>query len=213
MKNKRTELVFILDRSGSMAGLETDTTGGFNSLIERQKKEEGEATVTTVLFDNEIVMIHDGTDLNKVGRLTEKEYYVRGSTALLDAIGSTVNYVGNRQKMLCEGEKASKVVVAVITDGMENSSKEYDRKTVKYMIERQKNKYGWEFLFLGANMDAVGEASKIGIEKDAAVSYRCDAAGTAINFGAVGKRMAAARAGKALSGEWKKDIEKYNDEK
>lgn len=185
MKKGLTELVFIMDRSGSMGGLENDTIGGFNSVLDKQKKEEGEANVTTVLFDDQIETIHERFPIGIVEPITDKDYFVRGSTALLDAVGSTVKKVENIQKRLPEEMRAEKVIVVITTDGCENASREYSSKMVKRMIEKnQKN--GWEFLFMGANMDAVKEAGRMGIKSSHAVSYKNDEKGVSLNYQAVG---------------------------
>ena len=155
MKKGLTELVFILDRSGSMSGLESDTIGGYNSLLEKQKKEDGECVISTVLFDDKYELLHDRINLKGIVPITEREYFVRGSTALLDAVGRTIDKIGNAQKHTAEEERAEKVMFVITTDGMENSSREYGYDKVRQMIERQKDKYGWEFIFLGANIDAV----------------------------------------------------------
>ena len=173
MKEGMTELVFILDRSGSMFGLEKDTIGGFNSMIQKQKEEEGEAVVTTVLFDDRYELIHDRFPLSAVGEMTRKEYFVRGSTALLDAVGKTIVKIQNVQEHLPEEARAEKVITVIITDGLENSSREYSREQISQMITRQRAN-GWEFLFLGANMDAVAEAKSLGIQEERAASYRND---------------------------------------
>ena len=169
-----TELVFILDRSGSMSGLERDTIGGFNSMIDKQKKEDGEAVVSTALFDNESVVIHDRLPLDKVPRMTEKEYFTRGCTALLDAVGGAIHHIGNIHKYSRKEDVPEKTLFIITTDGYENASKRYDYETVRKMIEQQKEKYGWEFLFLGANIDAAAEAKRFGISADRAVNYKCD---------------------------------------
>ncbi len=174
-----TELVFILDRSGSMSGLETDTVGGFNSMIAKQKREAGEALVSTVLFDNESVVIHDRLPLEKVPPMTEREYFTRGCTALLDAVGGAIHHIGNIHKYARREDVPDKTMFIITTDGYENASLRYDYETVRRMIERQKEKYGWEFLFLGANIDAAKEAARFGIGADRAVNYKCDEAGTA----------------------------------
>ena len=192
MKKGLTELVFILDRSGSMGGLESDTIGGFNGMLLKQKKEEGEANVTTVLFDDEIEIIHDRFPLEAVKPLTDDDYYVRGCTALLDAVGSTVKKVENIQKRLPEELKAEKVIFVITTDGQENASNEYSYKTVKKMIEANQEK-GWQFLFLGANIDAAAEAERIGIRRTHAASYKNDSKGVRLNFEAAGRVMACMR--------------------
>lgn len=211
MKNNLTELIFILDRSGSMSGLELDTIGGFNSLIEKQKKEAGDAIITTVLFDNEYELLHDRINLNGITPITDKEYYVRGCTALLDAIGKTLNKIISVKKHTCEEERAAKVMFVIITDGIENASKEYSYSKVKTLIETQKSKYGWEFLFLGANIDAVDTASKFGISEDKAANYHADSVGTMVNYEAINGAMSNLRKGKKLNSSWKRNIEKDYD--
>jgi len=205
----RTELVFILDRSGSMYGLEKDTIGGFNSMLEKQKAEEGEAVVTTVLFDNNYELVHDRFPLKHVAALTEKEYYVGGSTALLDAVGSTIQKISNVQKRLPAASKADKVIFVIITDGMENSSLEYSYDSVKKLIEKHKTKYGWEFMFLGANIDAVAEAARFGVGEDRAVTYACDSAGVQLNYEVVADTVCAMRHTMSVpvGREWKERIE------
>ena len=208
IKSNITEIVFILDRSGSMAGLEKDTVGGFNSLIEKQKKEEGVAVVSTVLFDNRSEVLHDRVPLEKIAPMTEKEYFVRGSTALLDAIGGAIHHIGNVHKYARPEDRPCKTLFIITTDGMENSSRRYTAEKVKSMIERQKDKYGWEFLFLGANIDAVTTASMFGIERDMAVEYHSDSEGTALNYEVLSEAVSQVRACSApLSGKWKKRIE------
>jgi len=181
MKKGLTELVFILDRSGSMGGLESDTIGGFNGMLSKQQKEEGEANVTTVLFDDQIDTIHDRFSIAAVQPLTEKDYYVRGCTAMLDAIGSTVKKMENIQDRLPEDMRAEKVIFVITTDGLENASREYTAKMVKKMIERNQEK-GWQFMFLGANIDAAEEAEKIGIKRNYAARYKNDSKGVQINY-------------------------------
>ena len=202
-----TELVFILDRSGSMSGLEKDTIGGFNSMIEKQKKEEGEALVSTVLFDNESVIIHDRLALGRVPRMTEKEYFTRGCTALLDAVGGAIRHIGNIHKYARREDVPEKTMFIITTDGYENASKRYDYETVRKMIERQKEKYGWEFLFLGANIDAAAEAKRFGISADRAVNYKCDEAGTALNYEVISEAVCSVRASRPLSADWKRRID------
>ena len=193
MKKNLTELVFILDRSGSMAGLEDDTIGGFNAMIEKQKAEPGQAYVSTVLFDNEREVIHDRVDIQNVQSMTRKEYYVRGCTALLDAVGNAIHHIGNVHKYAREEDRPEKTLFVITTDGMENASREYSYDGLKKMIERQKEKYGWEFLFLGANIDAVAEAGRIGIKANRAANYHCDSEGTAVNYKALSKAVSAMR--------------------
>ena len=183
MRKNLTELVFILDRSGSMAGLEQDTIGGFNSMIAKQKREAGEAVISTVLFDNSSQVIHDRVDIQKIEPMTEKQYYVRGCTALLDAIGGAIHHIGNVHKYARDEDRPEHTLFIITTDGMENASHKYSSDRVKQMIERQKAKYGWEFLFLGANIDAVETAGNFGIDTDWAVNYHCDSEGTALNYG------------------------------
>lgn len=185
MKKGLTELVFILDRSGSMGGLESDTIGGFNGMLAKQKKEEGEANVTTVLFDDEIEVIYDRFPISVVKPLTDEDYYVRGCTALLDAVGSTVKKVENIQKRLPEEMKAEKIIFVITTDGQENASQDYSYKMVKRMIEKHQEK-GWQFIFMGANIDAAKEAENLGIKSMRAVSYRNDSKGVQLNYSVAG---------------------------
>lgn len=185
MKKELAELVFILDRSGSMGGLESDTIGGFNSMLEKQKEEEGEANVTTVLFDDQVEIVHDRFPIAAVKPLTNEDYYVRGSTALLDAVGSTVKKIENTQNRLPDDLRAQKVIFVITTDGLENSSREYTAKMVRKMIKTHQ-KQGWQFIFMGANMDAVTEAGRLGISRRHAVSYRNDAKGVALNYAVTG---------------------------
>lgn len=207
MKKDLTELVFILDRSGSMSGLETDTIGGFNSMIEKQKKEPGEALVSTVLFDHERIVLHDRCKVQDVKPMTDQDYSVRGSTALLDAIGFSIHHIGNIHKYAREEDIPEHTIFVITTDGMENASGHYDSDRVKQMIERQKSKYGWEFLFLGANIDAVETARSFGISEDRAVNYHADSKGTRLNYEAVGCAIASVRCGQAMTDDWKAPIE------
>ena len=177
MKKNLTELVFILDRSGSMAGLERDTIGGFNAMIEKQRTEDGEAFISTVLFDNVSEVIHDRVRLENVPQLTQKEYYVRGCTALLDAVGDAIHHIGNVHKYAREEDRPEKTLFVITTDGMENASRRYGYDKVKAMIHRQQEQYGWEFLFLGANIDATKEAARFGIGADHAADYHADCQG------------------------------------
>lgn len=214
MANKNlTEMVFILDRSCSMGGLEADTIGGYNRLLEKQRKEVGDAVVTTVLFDDRYEMIHDRVAIKIIKDITNKEYYARGATALLDAIGKTINYVGNGHKNALESEVPDKTMVVIITDGFENASREYLLPQVKKMIEHQKEKYGWEFLFLGANIDAVSTASSMGITADRAVTYEADSEGTRMNFDAVSHVVGCVRNCAPIAHNWKKDIEEHRKRK
>lgn len=182
MKKGLTELAFILDKSGSMSGLEADTIGGYNSMLAKQQAIEGQCHITTVLFDNNYELLHDRIDLKAVSAITEKEYQVGGSTALLDAIGRTINKISNAQQHTADGYRAEKVMFVIITDGEENSSHEYSADKVKTLIERQKTKYNWEFIFLGANIDAIQTAGQFGIAPDRAVDYLADSEGTDLNF-------------------------------
>lgn len=202
-----TELVFILDRSGSMSGLEKDTIGGFNSMIEKQKKEAGEALVSTVLFDNDCTVIHDRLPLDKVPRMTEKEYFTRGCTALLDAVGGAIHHIGSIHKYARREDVPEKTMFIITTDGYENASRRYDYDMVRKMIARQKEKYGWEFLFLGANIDAAAEARRFGISADRAVNYKCDKEGTALNYEVIGEAVCTVRASMPLGADWKKRID------
>jgi len=197
MKKGLTEIVFILDRSGSMSGLESDTIGGYNSMIEKQKKEEGEALISTVLFDGLTDVLHDRVSLDKISPITEKEYYVRGSTALLDAVGGAIHHIGNVHKYAREEDVPEKTLFIITTDGMENSSRQYSYDKVKKMIEKQKEKYHWEFIFLGANIDAVSVADRFGVDRQHAVRYECDSAGTALNFKVMNKMVSCARGAKS----------------
>ncbi len=190
---KATELVFILDKSGSMAGLESDTIGGFNAMLQKQKALPGECRITTVLFDNRYELLHDRIDIRAVSPMTEREYQVGGSTALLDAIGRTVRKLVSVQRNTAEAYRAEKVMFVIITDGAENASREYSVQKVRAMIEHEKENYGWEFLFLGANMDAVETAGRFGIARDRAVDYVPDSAGTELNFQAMSETVACFR--------------------
>ena len=207
MKKNLTELVFILDRSGSMAGLEKDTIGGFNAMIEKQKREPGEALVSTVLFDNETQVIHDRLPLDRVSMMTKKEYFVRGCTALLDAVGGAIHHIGNIHKYAREEDRPEKTLVVITTDGMENASRRYDYDKVKRMIRRQKEKYGWEFLFLGANIDAAREAARFGIDADRAANYHADPVGTGVIYEAVNETVCSFRASRPMAASWKQKID------
>ena len=202
-----TELVFILDRSGSMAGLEADTIGGYNAMLEKQRAVPGEARVTTVLFDNQYELLHDRIDLRAVAPITEKEYFVRGSTALLDAVGSTIEKIGNAQKRTAKPYRADKVIFIIITDGMENASHTFDYTKVKAMVECQKQEFGWEFIFLGANIDAVEVAGRFGVAPNRAQSYHADGAGTRLNYDVVSDAVASVRCSAPLDAHWKDAIE------
>lgn len=203
-----TEFVFILDRSGSMAGLEQDTIGGFNAMLAKQRKEPGEAVVSTVLFDSNSTMIHDRVPITQVPDLTEEEYFVRGCTALLDAVGGAIHHIGNVHKYARKEDVPDKTLFIITTDGMENASKHYTYDKVRHMIERQKERYGWEFIFLGANIDAAAEAGKFGIDASMAADYHCDKAGTALNYEVISEAISTVRACAApLSADWKQKID------
>ncbi len=214
MENNITELVFILDRSGSMAGLEGDTVGGFNAMLEKQKREPGECLVSTVLFDNESTVLHDRIPLRDVPAMTEKDYRVGGCTALLDALGGAIHHIGNIHKYARKEDVPARTVFVVTTDGMENASRRYSSDRVKRMIERQKERYGWEFLFLAANIDAVSTARHFGIGEDRAVNYHADRQGTAVIYDTVGEAVCSVRASMPLAGSWSAPIQKdYNGRK
>ena len=206
MKNNITELVFILDRSGSMAGLESDTIGGFNAMIEKQKKQDGECYVSTVLFDNVSEVLHDRVKLSEIKPMTDRDYTVRGCTALIDAIGGAIHHIGNVHKYARPEDVPENTVFIITTDGMENASHRYTSDRVKAMIERQKAKYGWEFLFIGANIDAVETASRYGIGADRAVNYNADPKGTSIVYESVSRAVCNVRARASLDSSWSDEI-------
>ena len=193
MRKGLTEIVFILDRSGSMRGLEADTIGGFNSMIEKQQKEEGEAFISTILFDDQSEVLYDRVPIGKVEPMNDKQYYVRGCTALLDAVGGAIHHIGNVHKYARPDDVPEKTIFIITTDGMENASRNYDYKNVKKMVERQKKKYHWEFIFLGANIDAIEVAGRFGVAPSRAVRYECDSAGTALNFNVMSRVLSSAR--------------------
>ena len=207
MKKNLTELVFILDRSGSMEGLEQDTIGGFNSMLKRQKNEEGEALVSTVLFDDLTQVIHDRVAIQNVPPLTQKEYYVRGCTALLDAVGKAIHHIGNVHKYAREEDRPAKTLFVITTDGMENASREYSYDRVKAMIQRQKDRYSWEFIFLGANIDAAKEAARFGIAEEFAANYHADQQGTAVIYEAVSDAVCHVRSARPMTGKWKRSVD------
>jgi uncharacterized protein YegL len=207
MKKNLTEIVFILDRSGSMAGLESDTIGGYNAILEKQKKEDGEANVTTVLFDDKIEMLHRRVSILDIPKITEKEYYVRGCTALLDAIGQSIHYMGNVQKYAKEEDRASKVLFVITTDGYENSSKEYSLGAIRKMVKYQKERYNWEFIFLGANIDAVETAEQFGIDGDNASNYVADSRGTEFSCQAMNEAISYCRSEGRIDKRWKERVE------
>lgn len=205
-KNGVTELVFILDRSGSMSGLEADTVGGFNSMIEKQKKQDGECYVSTVLFDDESVVLHDRVKLAAVPKMTEKDYTVRGCTALIDAIGDAIKHIGNIHKYARVEDVPEHTMFVITTDGEENASRRYSSEQVKKMIERQKEEYGWEFLFIGANIDAVKTAARYGIAKDRAVNYNADTEGTKMLYRTVSDAVCSFRENESLGADWSDEI-------
>ena len=207
MKKNLTELVFILDRSGSMAGLESDTIGGFNSMIEQQRKKDGECYVSTVLFDNESEVLHDREALSGIKPMTDKDYTVRGCTALIDAIGGAIHHIGNVHKYARPEDVPEHTMFIITTDGMENASRRYTSEKVKAMIERQKEKYGWEFLFIGANIDAVETAARYGIGADRAVNYHSDSEGTRLNYEVVSETISCMRESRPIGSGWKRRIE------
>ena len=210
MKTNLTELVFILDRSGSMGGLESDTIGGFNSMLAKQQAEPGECRITTVLFDNEYEVLHDRIEIKAVSPITEREYYVRGQTALLDAVGRTINKIGGVQKNTAEEYRAEKVLFVITTDGMENASREFSYDKIKSMIEHQKSKYSWEFIFLGANIDAVDVANRFGVASNRAQSFHNDSEGIRLNYEMLSRTASEFRRAEKcapLADNWSAEIE------
>ena len=210
MKKNLTEIVFILDKSGSMSGLEADTIGGYNAFLEKQKKVEGEAYVSTVLFSDDSAVIHDRVPIARVEPLNDQQYFVGGCTALLDAVGGAIHHIGNVHKYAREEDRPEKTIFVITTDGQENSSHVYNYEKIKKLIERQQEKYGWEFIFLGANMDAISEAGRLGISADRAVQYECDGAGTSLNFECLSATIAEHRVTGCMPMAWKKKIEDYH---
>ena len=214
MKKNLTEIVFILDRSGSMSGLEADTIGGFNSMIEKQRKADGEALVSTVLFDNMSEVIHDRVNIHDIKPMTDRDYTVRGCTALLDAIGGAIHHIGNVHKYARAEDVPAHTMFIITTDGQENASRIYTADQVRRMIERQKAKYGWEFLFLGANIDAVETAAHFGIDRERAVNYHSDSEGTQLNYAAMSDAIRSVRENRPLTAAWKERIdEDYRNRK
>ena len=207
MRKSLTEIVFILDRSGSMSGLEADTIGGFNSMIEKQKKEAGEALISVVLFDSQSDVLYDRVNVQQITPMTDKDYTPCGCTALVDAIGGAIHHIRNIHKYARPEDVPEHTLFVITTDGMENASRRYASETVKKMIERQKAKYGWEFLFLGANIDAVETASRFGIGADRAVNYHSDHQGTQLNYEVLSEAVSTVRCSAALGTEWKKRID------
>ena len=206
MKNNITELVFILDRSGSMSGLEGDTIGGFNSLIDKQRKQEGECYVSTVLFDDVSEVLHDRVKLSEILRMTEDDYTVRGCTALIDAIGGAIRHIANIHKYARPEDVPEHTMFVIMTDGMENASHRYSSGEVKKMIEREKEEYGWEFLFIGANIDSVETAGRFGIGADRSVNYHADHEGTAVVFETVAETVCGFREKRPLKASWGEKI-------
>ncbi len=212
--NNLTELVFILDRSGSMSGLESDTIGGFNAMIEKQKKEDGKAYVSTILFDNYSEVLHDRVNLKDIPQMTDKDYTVRGCTALIDAIGGAIKHIANIHKYARPEDVPAHTMFVITTDGMENASHRFTSDDVKKMIEHQKEKYGWEFLFIGANIDAIKTAENFGINRNRAVNYNADSKGTQVLYETLSAPISAMRANAPISDDWSNNIEKdYNNRK
>ena len=201
MNKDLTEIVFILDCSGSMAGLEDDTVGGFNAMVEKQKKEPGKALLSAVLFSNDSKVVYDRVDIQKVEPMTDSQYRVGGCTALLDAIGGAVHHIANVHRYAREEDRPGKTIFVITTDGMENASRRYNYADVQKMVQHEQEKYGWEFLFLGANMDAISAARRFGIPEERAVRYECDSAGTALNYAVVSRTIASARKGCAIEAD------------
>ena len=207
MKKNLKEMVFILDRSGSMGGLESDTVGGFNAMIEKQKKAEGDAYVSTVLFNTHSKVLHDRVDVRQIRPMTQDDYCVGGCTALLDAVGDAIHHIGNVHKYARPEDVPEKTVFVITTDGMENASHRYTYDKVRRMIEKEKEKYGWEFIFLGANIDALQEAARFGISADRAANYRCDRRGTAVIYEGINEVVSAVRCSRPMAAEWKRSID------
>lgn len=212
MRKKLTEIVFILDCSGSMSGLERDTIGGFNSMLEKQKRAAGRALISTVLFNNASRVLHDRVEIGRVRPMTDKDYLACGSTALLDAIGGAIHHIGNVHRYARSGDVPEHTMFVITTDGMENASCRYGIEKVRGMIQRQKIKYGWEFLFLGANIDAIETASRFGIGADRAVNYHSDRRGTALNYEVISEAISSVRCSAPLCADWKRRIDEYNTE-
>jgi len=208
MKTNITQLVFILDRSGSMSGIEEDTIGGYNSMLAKQKKEEGKALITTILFDDQYEILHDALNIKDVPPITSDDYFVRGSTALLDAIGKTITKIGNEQKLMNKELKADKVLFVITTDGMENASREYSYKKIDKLINLKKENDNWEFIFLGANIDAIATARKFGIRADRAVNYHADKKGTKLQYEELDRVVSEYRVNSSINHDWKENIEK-----
>jgi len=207
MRNDTTELVFILDRSGSMAGLESDTIGGFNAMIEKQKKLDGRAYVSTVLFSNDSTVIHDRTDIREVAPMTERDYFVGGGTALIDAIGGAIHHIGSIHKYARPEDVPAHTIFVITTDGMENASHRYSAEKVRSMIRKEEEKYGWEFLFLAANIDAAETAERIGIRRERSANYRASREGTGALYACVEKTVACMRSGMVPEENWADGLE------
>ena len=206
--NNITELVFILDKSGSMSGLESDTVGGFNTMIEKQKKQNAPCYVSTVLFNHTSEVLYDRVKLGEVQKMTEDDFFVGGSTALMDAIGGAIHHIGNIHKYIRPEDVPANTMFVIMTDGMENASRRYSSEQVKQMIERQKKRYGWEFLFIGANIDAIETAARYGIDADRAVNYHADKEGTRVVYQSVANAVCNVRANKELRADWSEEIDK-----
>ena len=207
MRKNLTELVFILDRSGSMSGLEADTIGGFNAMIGRQRGARGEALVSTVLFDTRSEVIHDRVDIRRIEPMTRRQYTPGGCTALLDAVGGAIHHIGQVHRYAREEDRPEHTLFVITTDGMENASRRYTAEQVREMIGRQKARFGWEFLFLGANSDAVQTAGRFGIGEDRAVNYHSDHEGTALNYEVLSDAITTVRSAQPLGREWKQRID------
>jgi len=207
MKKGSTEIVYILDRSGSMGGLEADTIGGFNAMLAKQKKTGGEAFVSTILFDDSCQVLHDRISIDQVPEMTDEQYFVRGCTALLDAVGGAIHHIGNVHKYARDEDVPEKTIFVITTDGMENASRIYSGAKVRGMVEHEKAKYGWEFLFLGANIDAAETAGHLGIGADRAANYNCDGGGTRLNFDVISETICSVRRSETVPGNWSERIE------
>ena len=213
MKQDLTELVFILDKSGSMAGLESDTIGGYNAMLAKQKQEQGEAIVTTVLFDDHYELLHDRINIRGVAPITDKDYFVGGCTALLDALGRTIQKIAAVQRNTCAAERAGKVLFVITTDGLENASREYAYNQIRDLVTRQKEQFGWEFIFLGANMDAVATAASFGIAEDRAANFKADKDGISLNYATVNHVVSDIRARREIPKNWKDQLEKDSEQR
>jgi len=213
MNKELTEMVFILDRSGSMSGLESDTIGGYNALLEKQKEAPGDAIISTILFDDRREVLHNRLDIKKVKPLSKEQYFVRGCTALLDAVGGAIDHIESLHKEIGESSRPAKTIFVITTDGMENASREYGYHRVKWMIERQKERDGWEFIFLGANIDAIGVAESFGISADHAANYHADSEGTQLNYKVVSEAICNFRSTKKFDANWKDLIDEDYQER